>query len=68
MVDVVEQADGDAAPRCAFDRPAHDHLRLRADVEVIEREVEASLCVVQERRDLFCDRNRRLASVRERAC
>jgi hypothetical protein len=67
MVDVVGQPDGDPARAGALEGAADDRGRGIVEPDVVERDVEAVLGLVDEVRDRLRDLGRRLASVGQRA-
>ena len=67
MVDVVRQPDRDPARAGALEGAADDLRRRVVEPNVVERDVEAALGLVDEVRDRLRDLGRGLASVRERA-
>ena len=67
MVDVVGQPDGDPARAGALEGAADDLRRRVMEPEVVERDVEAALGLVDEIGDRLRDLGRGLAAVRERA-
>lgn len=67
MVDVVGEPDGHAARSGALEGASDDLRRRIMEPDVVERDVEAALGLVDEVGDRLRDLRRRLASVGERA-